>query len=111
MEQVIEHLALTDQNFQSEVLLSDQPVLVDFTAAWCGPCRMIGPAVDQLTAEFEGKAKVVKLDVDTNPLTTAQYGIRSLPTLLIFKHGIVVDKIVGAVAKHVIQERLAQHTV
>ncbi len=90
---------LTDQSFENEVLNSDKPVLVDFWAEWCGPCRMVGPVVDELAGEYEGKLKVGKVDVDTNPEISTKYQIRSIPALLIFKNGEVVDQIVGAVPK------------
>lgn len=107
MEKEKKYLALTDNSFNAAVLQADQPVLVEFWAEWCGPCRMIAPSIDQLAEDFDGKAKVAKLDVDANPEITATYGVRSIPTLLIFKNGTVVDKIIGAVAKSVIQERLS----
>lgn len=90
---------LTDQSFENEVLNSDKPVLVDFWAEWCGPCRMVGPVVDELAGEYEGKLKVGKVDVDSNPEVSTKYQIRSIPALLIFKNGEVVDQIVGAVPK------------
>ncbi len=90
---------LTDQSFDQEVLNSDQPVLVDFWAEWCGPCRMVGPIVEELAGEYEGKLKVGKVDVDSNPQVSMKYNIRSIPSLLIFKNGEVVDQIVGAVPK------------
>lgn len=90
---------LTDQSFDQEVLNSDQPVLVDFWAEWCGPCRMVSPIVEELAGEYEGKLKVGKVDVDSNPQVSMKYNIRSIPSLLIFKNGEVVDQIVGAVPK------------
>ncbi|MFQ5604520.1 MAG: thioredoxin [bacterium] len=99
-------IELTVENFESEVLSSDQPVLVDFWAAWCGPCKMIAPHVEELAAEFEGKAKIGKLDVDNHQEVAAKYGIRSIPSLLIFKNGEVVDQIIGAVPKNQIKSKL-----
>ena len=90
-------LELTDSNFDDEVLNSDNPVLVDFWAEWCGPCRMIGPVVEELANDYDGKVKVGKVDVDSNPEVSVKYGIRSIPALLIFKNGEVVDQIIGAV--------------
>lgn len=96
----------TDDNFESEVLHSDQPVLVDFWATWCGPCRTIAPTIEELASEYEGRAKVVKLDVDNNPQTAMKYGIRSIPSLLFFKGGKPVDQMVGVVPKRVLAEKL-----
>jgi len=96
----------TDQNFEDEVIKSDIPVLVDFWAIWCGPCKMIAPIVEQLAEELSGKVKIGKLDVDSNQQTSIKYGIRGIPTLLIFKDGKVVDTIVGAVPKAVILSKL-----
>lgn len=96
----------TDANFESEVLNTDQPVLVDFWATWCGPCRTIAPTIEELATEYEGKAKVVKLDVDNNPQTAMKYGIRSIPSLLFFKDGRPVDQMVGVVSKRVLAEKL-----
>lgn len=99
-------LMLTDDNFESEVMKSDKPVLVDFWAEWCGPCKMIAPAIVELAGEYAGKVKIAKLDVDNNHLTAGKFNIRSIPTLLIFKGGRVVEQIVGAVPKQRIKEKL-----
>ena len=99
-------LHVTDASFESDVLKSDLPVLVDFWATWCGPCRLIAPIVEELANEYEGKAKICKLDVDNNQQTAMQYGIRSIPTVLIFKGGQAVDSIIGAVPKAQIEDRL-----
>ncbi|MFO7446117.1 MAG: thioredoxin [Ignavibacteriaceae bacterium] len=99
-------LTFTDDNFDSEVLKSDKPVLVDFWAVWCGPCRMIAPVVEELAAQYDGKAKVGKLDVDNNQQVSIKYGVRSIPTLLIFKNGQVVDSIIGAVPRNTIVQAL-----
>ncbi len=90
---------VTDQDFEREVLKSDVPVLVDFWAPWCAPCRMLAPTVDQLASEYAGRAKVVKLNVDDNQETSFRYNIRGIPTLLLFKNGEVRDQIVGATSK------------
>jgi thioredoxin 1 len=92
-------MTLTDENFQNEVLGSKEPVLVDFWAAWCGPCRAVAPIVDQLAAEHKGKLKVGKLDIDAHQNVPQKYGVMSIPTLLLFKNGQVADQIVGAVPK------------
>jgi thioredoxin 1 len=97
---------LNDGNFESEVLKSDLPVLVDFWAPWCGPCKMVGPIVEEIAKDYEGKLKVGKLNVDENSQTAGQYGIMSIPNLLFFKGGKVVDQIVGAVAKQQFVEKL-----
>jgi len=96
----------TDSNFEEEVLNSENPVLVDFWAEWCGPCRMIGPIVEELAGEYDGKAKIGKVNVDHNPEVSVKYGIRSIPSLLIFKGGEVVDQIVGAVPKSQLKNQL-----
>src|SRR3989304_8270571 len=97
---------LTDQTFEQEVLQSDQPVLVDFWAAWCGPCRMIAPTVEALAKESAGKAKVTKLNVDDNQLIPSQYNIRGIPTLLLFKGGRVQEQLVGAAGRDVIENMI-----
>ncbi|WP_297984188.1 thioredoxin [uncultured Chryseobacterium sp.] len=102
-------LEITDQSFQETVLNSDKPVLVDFWAVWCGPCRMLGPIIEEVAADFEGKAVVGKVDVDNNQQVSVDYGIRNIPTVLIFKNGEVVDKIVGVQPKEVIAEKLSAH--
>ena len=90
---------VNDKNFASEVLNSDLPVLIEFWATWCGPCRSISPIVEQLAKEFIGKVKVTKLNIDESPVTPSQYGVRGIPTLILFKSGKIVDQIVGAVPK------------
>jgi thioredoxin 1 len=101
-------IEITDANFE-KIISTDKPVLIDFWAEWCGPCKMIGPVVEQLAGEFEGKAVIAKMDVDANSAIPAKYGIRSIPTLLVFKDGEVVEKQVGAVPKNVLTEKLSAH--
>ncbi|NEO35721.1 MAG: thioredoxin [Moorea sp. SIOASIH] len=100
---------VTDSSFQAEVLDSDTPVLVDFWAPWCGPCRMVSPVVDEIADQYEGKLKVVKLNTDENPKVAGDYGIRSIPTLMIFKGGQRVDMVVGAVPKSTLAGTLEKH--
>jgi thioredoxin 1 len=99
-------IELTDANFD-QVISTEKAVLVDFWAEWCGPCKMIGPLVEELAGDYEGRAVVAKLNVDENPQTAAKFGIRSIPTLLVFKGGQIVDKQVGAVPKSVLAQKLA----
>ncbi|MCB9597192.1 MAG: thioredoxin [Sandaracinaceae bacterium] len=99
-------IAVNDLNFDTEVVNSDQPVLVDFTATWCGPCRQIAPLVDQLADEYEGRAKVAKLDIDESPETARRFQIRGVPTILVFKGGEVVDQQVGLAPKTVLANKI-----
>ncbi len=99
-------MEITDANFEQEVIKSEIPVLLDFWAVWCGPCKMIAPYVEEISGEYDGKIKVGKVDVDNNPQISMQFGIRSIPTLLVFKGGKVVDQIIGAVPKNAITSKL-----
>jgi thioredoxin 1 len=99
-------VTVSDQDFEQQILQSDVPALVDFWAAWCGPCRTVGPVVEELAGEYSGKVKVAKLNVDDNKQTPTKYGVRGIPTLMLFKDGQVVDQIVGAVPKSRIKELL-----
>lgn len=102
-------LTLTDQNFAGEIERSGGLSVVDFWAAWCGPCRRVGPLVEQLAADYAGRVKVGKVDVDANPATAARFGIRSIPAILFFKDGVLVDTVVGAAPKPVLERLIQQH--
>ena len=102
-------LPVTDASFKQEVLESESPVLVDFWAPWCGPCRMVAPVVEEISDQYDGKLKVVKVNTDENPNVASQYGIRSIPTLMIFKGGQRVDMVVGAVPKTTLANTVEKH--
>jgi thioredoxin 1 len=99
-------LQVTDNTFEDEIVKSDLPALVDFWAAWCGPCRMVGPVVEELAREYEGRIKVAKMDVDQNRQTPARFGIRNIPTLIFFKGGQVANTVVGAQPKSYLEEEI-----
>ena len=101
--------AITDGSFETEVLKNDSPVLVDFWAEWCGPCRALGPKLEELSQELDGKLKIVKLNIDENPNVTSQFGIRSIPTMIIFKGGESVETLMGNQSKENIAEALNKH--
>jgi thioredoxin 1 len=103
------YLVATDQNFKAEVLDSDKVTLVDFWATWCGPCMMLGPVIEELAGDYDGRAVIAKLNVDENSAIAAQYGIRSIPTLLIFKNGQVVDQMVGSMPKNTIAKKIDEY--
>jgi len=99
-------IEITDDNFETEVIKSDKPVLIDFWAVWCGPCKMIAPIVEELASEYDGKVKIGKLDVDSNQQTAIKFGVRGIPTLLLFKDGKLKDTIIGAVPKKHLVDKL-----
>jgi len=102
-------IEITDSNFQQEVLNSDKPVLLDFWAVWCGPCKSIAPVVEEIAREYDGKLKVGKVDVDTNPEVSMKFGIRNIPALMVFKEGRVVEQVIGAVHKRNLLDKVTPH--
>lgn len=104
-----EPIAVTDEDFETEVIQADLPTLVDFWAAWCGPCRLIAPVVEEIAEEYDGRLRVVKLDVDANPNTVMRFGIMGIPTLMLFKGGEVVERVMGFKRKPALAETIAPH--
>jgi len=102
---MVHAIEITDANFE-EVIATDKPVLIDFWAEWCGPCKMIGPVIDEIANEYDGKAVIGKINVDSNPNISAKFMVRSIPTILFLKNGEVVDKVIGAAAKSVLTEKI-----
>ncbi len=101
-------IEVTDSNFEQEVINSDIPVIVDFWAIWCGPCKMIAPIMEEFASEYDGKVKITNLDVDNNPNVAVKYGIRSIPTILLFKDGKIIEQIIGAYPKSYFQDKISK---
>ncbi len=101
--------AVTDQSFEQEVLKADTPVLVDFWATWCGPCRMVAPVLEEIAGEQSGKLKIAKLDVDANPITAGRFGVRAIPTMILFKNGREAQRLVGYMPKERLLQQIGQH--
>jgi len=106
MKETFMATAVTDGNFESDVLQSPIPVLVDFWAPWCGPCRALGPVIDELSGDYAGKVSILKMNVDENPSTPGKYGIRAIPTMILFKNGQIVEQVTGAVSKSSLKDLL-----
>lgn len=109
MSTITKPINITDDSFEKIISSTEKPIIVDFWAAWCGPCHMMVPVLDEVAEEYQGKALITKLDVDANPQTAAKYSIRSIPTLLVFKEGKVVDKQIGASPKNVVTEKIDKY--